>query len=363
MINTNHNRYVFLDGIRGIAAILVLTRHTGNYWHLSIFRSYLAVDLFFILSGFVIAYAYDEKLMYGLISLPNFVLIRLVRLYPVFILSLSLCSSLLIGKIIIGHQVIYSDSYEVICLIAITALFLPSHFGGGAYLFPMNSPYWSLFFELIANFLYAAIIRFLTNFILKFIVICSGLIVAYVSFHHGNLDIGYSWGYESVLAGFARSIFGIFTGLFLFRHKMQIERYSKDKSSLAWLAIVGITIILTSPSVGGFDGLIDVLAVLFLIPFFVLCATQGKTTKLQNICLMLGSASYPIYVLHMPVGELLQFLFGSHVATFASFSGILLVLLLISTSLWVEKFYDIPLRRWISNRLFTTRRVRICRPP
>src|ERR1700692_1948753 len=86
------NRYAYLDGIRGLAAILVLVRHTGNFWHFGFYRSYLAVDLFFILSGFVIAYAYDEKLREGAISFTQFLKIRLIRLYPVFLMSLVMCA-------------------------------------------------------------------------------------------------------------------------------------------------------------------------------------------------------------------------------------------------------------------------------
>lgn len=339
-----------------MAAILVLTRHTGDYWHHSFYRSYLAVDLFFILSGFVIAYAYDEKIRSRLISLPKFIFIRLIRLYPVFLLSLFLCSCALIGKLALKHQIGYVSFSEIISVIAMTAIFLPSHFGGNSSLFPMNAPYWSLFFELIANFIYAAIRRFLTNSVLTAIIITSGFMVGFVSFQHGNLDIGFLWGYESIFAGFSRSIFGIFFGLFLFTHQKLIEQYLKGKSNLlAWLSVLGIVLILSSPSAGGLNWIIDALTVFFIFPFFVLCASQGKTTKLQGVLLMLGSASYPIYVLHKPIGEFFAFLFKSHVGFFAPFSGILLTLFLIVVSLWVEKYYDIPLRRWISGRIFTSR--------
>lgn len=351
----NHSRYVFLDGIRGIAAILVLTRHTGDYWHHSFYRSYLAVDLFFILSGFVIAYAYDEKIRSGFISVPKFFLIRLIRLYPVFLLSLILCSGILIGKLVLKHQINYADFSEIITVVALTALFLPSHFGANEGLFPINGPYWSLFFELIANFIYAVIRRFLTNSILTAIIISFGLMVAYVSFQHGNLDVGFLWDFESIFAGFVRSIFGVFLGLFLFRYQKRIEHYLNIKQNLAWLAVTGIALILSSPSAGRFNWLLDVLTVLFIFPFFVICASQGKTTKLQSVLLILGSASYPIYVLHKPVSELFAFIFKTHVGTFAPISGILLTLALIAISVYLEKYYDIPLRRWISNRAFMKR--------
>jgi peptidoglycan/LPS O-acetylase OafA/YrhL len=347
----NHNRYEFLDGIRGMAAIFVLIRHTTIYWHIYFYRSYLAVDLFFILSGFVIAYAYDEKIRNGIITFPKFVLIRLIRLYPVFLLSLLISSVLLIGKLSLKHQINFADLSEVLSVVAITALFLPSHLEGSNYLFPINVPCWSLFFELLANFMYAAIRPFLSNFILTTIVLLFGLLVSSISYQQGGLFNGHLWGSESFIAGFSRSIFGIFLGLFLYRNQAKFRQYL-NKPYLAWFAFFSIAIILSSPSAKQFNWLIDVLTVVIIFPIAVLCASQGKSKKLQGLLLMLGSASYPIYVLHLPVARILFFQFKGAVVAFAPISGFVLLFILITISIWVEKYYDIPLRRWISNYAF-----------
>lgn len=176
----NHSRYAFLDGIRGLAAILVLTRHTTDYWHFSFYRSYLAVDLFFILSGFVIAFAYDRKIRDGIIPFSQFVLIRLIRLYPVFLLSLVLCITIATGKLWLSHQISHTVLTELLSIFALTAIFLPSHQIGNAYLFPINVPYWSLFFELIANFIYAATRKFLSNKVLTITVLIFYLAVRHI---------------------------------------------------------------------------------------------------------------------------------------------------------------------------------------
>ncbi|WP_374593252.1 acyltransferase family protein, partial [Aquabacterium sp.] len=83
------NRFVFLDGIRGLAALIVLTRHTYDFWGFKFFHGYLAVDLFFLLSGFVISSAYDRRLDEGAISRTDFVVIRLIRFYPVYLISIA----------------------------------------------------------------------------------------------------------------------------------------------------------------------------------------------------------------------------------------------------------------------------------
>lgn len=346
------NRYVFLDGIRGIAAVLVLTRHTDDFWHYICFRSYLAVDLFFVLSGFVIAHAYDEKIRTGEITLPKFVLIRLVRLYPVFFLSILLSFIVLIGKLVFNHQVNQVGFPGILDIILLTIVIFPSHLMGNNLLFPTNVTYWSLFFELVTNVIYASIRRFLTKPIMLTILIGSGLLLGYVADLHHNLDVGFKWGYESILSGFIRSVFGIFLGLFLFEKQGMISNYLSDKPYAAWLAVIILTLILASPNAGSFNWIIDMVAVVLVFPICVLCASQGKTTKLQGVLLTLGSASYPIYVLHKPVSELVFFLFRTSVKEYAPLSGVVLTLTLIAISIGVEKFYDIPLRRWISKKLW-----------
>ena len=169
------SRYNFLDGVRGLAAVFILTRHTGYYWHFSLYRSYLAVDLFFVLSGFVIAHAYDTRIREGIISVRQFMLIRLVRLYPVFLISVLLCTVTLIGSAYIKNMLDVDHIVEIAAAIVMTLFFLPFPMAGNDNLFPLNGAYWSLFFELFANMLYAMFRRLLTDTVLIVIVILSGL--------------------------------------------------------------------------------------------------------------------------------------------------------------------------------------------
>src|SRR5579863_6197665 len=229
------NRYAFLDGIRGIAAIAILTRHTGEFWHFKLFRSYLAVDLFFVLSGFVIAHAYDQRLREGTLSVARFMLVRLIRLYPVYLLSVLFAGALLIAGIDTDHPG-HMSLGEMLGVIALTALYLPTHMSGDEpQLFPLNGPYWSLMFELIANACYAMLRPLLTGRLLSAIVAVFGILVIAVTHHDGRLAAGYLWGYESVVAGFVRAIFGIFFGLLLYRHQARFER-QLARRGIAWLA-------------------------------------------------------------------------------------------------------------------------------
>jgi len=346
------NRYAFLDGIRGVAAIFILTRHTLDFWgwYFYFYRSYLAVDIFFILSGFVIAHAYDEKIKNGTLSFQEFIKIRLIRLYPVFFLSLLICSA--VSICINGHA-----NWETFRSILLAALFLPSRTGWSNDLFPVNGPYWSLLFELIINALYAKIRSFLTDLVLSAIVIVSGLIVALIAYHHGNLDVGFSWSLESFIAGLSRSIFGIFIGLLLYRHHVIIlNRFGKFLSP--WFALFAVAVILSSANAEPFNWIIDAAIVTFVFPVLVLAASKDSTTKWQTVLLTLGAASYPMYVLHKPIGEILNYGLRGIVSAYAPVSGIIFVITLVLLSVLIEKQYDIPIRRWISKRvlkIFKTR--------
>lgn len=165
------------------------------------------------------------------------------------------------------------------------------------------------------------------------------------------MNIGFLWGTESIIAGFIRSIFGFFLGLLLFRHHEDIERKIGATSNTAWFAVIGIILILCSPDAGNFNWIIDFVSVTAVFPFLVIYASQGKTTRLQSLLLILGSASYPIYVLHKPFGEIFGFIFKSSVGLYAPISGFLFTLVLIVISVLIEKHFDIPLRKRMSKKL------------
>lgn len=343
------NRYAHLDGIRGIAAIFVLTRHTGYFWNFSLYRSYLAVDLFFILSGFVIANSYDEKIRTKSISIVDFFIIRIVRLYPIFILSCGFCILTLIWKIIFKNN--FSNINEILSIIILSIFLFPSKMTGDNSLFPINGPYWSLFFEIISNIIYAAIRPFLNSFLLATIVMLFGTIVSIGAVNNGNLDIGFGWGITSNIMGFSRSMFGIFFGLMLHRHMDFFSKYLKKISP--WFSILSIVLILTSPNVKHFNSIIDIISVIIIFPICVLLSAKSLKSKIDNVFVLLGSASYPIYVLHKPFGEIVNHFLKEN---YTPFIGIIFTIMLIIFSVFIEKFYDIPLRRYIYSNALKNKR-------
>lgn len=341
-------RYAYLDGLRGIAALFVLTRHTEDFWGFSFFRSYLAVDLFFLLSGFVIAYAYSKKLSTGLISVKDFVLIRLIRLYPVFFLSFALCVVIMIAKLILKPNP--NDTFDSLLLtVSLTAFILPSGFSADDLLFPMNGPYWSLFFELIINFIYALFRPLLSPPVLVAVVCFFGSVLLTSALYHGSLDIGFTWSLSSAIAGFSRAAFGIFFGILMYQQGHLLPKLPKSPF-FPLMAIILTGGVLMSPSAGGANPWIDLLSVTLIFPLCVIIASHAEKTKLDGLLLTLGSASYPIYVFHYPLGHAVAFVSKGLEATLAPYGGIAFVLCLIPIAIWIEKIYDIPLRQWLTTR-------------
>ncbi len=351
-MNERH-RYLFLDGIRGIAAILILVRHTGGFWHFSLYRSFIAVDLFFLLSGFVIAYAYDEKLRSGALSIGRFVKVRLIRLYPVYLLSLLLCAGLSLSAVMNGSGPAGVALGDLASVIVLGAFYLPSRLPGSSDLFPINGIYWSLFFELVVNFAYAGIRSVLGTRVLLAIVAFFGAVLAVLCVEYGKLDLGFSWGLPSLIAGLSRASFGIFLGLLLFRVR---TRFLQRWGGLCppWIASVVVCLVLISPKLGRIDGWVDWLAVTGVFPLMILFASQPAKTRLAGVLEILGAASYPIYVFHRPIGELLIRMLGPFVGRHAPFSGVLLVLLLVAFSIVLERYVDIPTRQRLSARFLGT---------
>ena len=332
------HRFVLLDAVRGLAAVFVLFRHTVPYWQFGFYRSYLAVDLFFVLSGFVIAFAYDEKLKTGAMNLAQFLTTRLIRMYPVYLVSLALC------------VLVWSDHLgQAAVPLAFAAFFLPWPIPRNPFFFGVNGPYWSLFFELAANFLYGLLRPFLSSRVLTAVLLISGTGIIVSAVITGNLDTGWLWGQVSILAGFSRSIFGVFLGLLLYRHHEFLSR-QVGRFVAPWVAFILVGLVLASPSAGIFNPIIDSLIVIVVFPALVLAASRHRSERGRTFLLILGSASYPLYVMHQQVGNIVQFLTGGIVKDGAPWSGIVFTIAMIALSASLERFFDVPVRRWLRKR-------------
>ena len=343
--------FEILDGLRGLAAVVVVVFHfmeivITDFSHNFISHGYLAVDFFFCLSGFVITYAYDNRIA-GM-GLKTFIKLRLIRLQPLVIIGS------ILGLLTFLFDP-YSNLYAVYgfrdtALIFITSVFLipyPVVAERFFNLFNLNAPSWSLFWEYVANLLYATILFKATKKLLAPLVLLAAVVIFYIGWHSGSLVGG--WNGATFLHGLARISFSFLMGMLIFRSNWII----KNKLGLLGMSALLLLAFLT-PYINQWNGLIEPLLVVFYFPLVVsLGAGASLASKHQKINQFSGNISYPIYMTHYPF----MWVFANYVAvkapsiTHLSWLIPISVILLISFAYLVFKFLDFPIRRYFTNKL------------
>ena len=333
-----------IDGLRGVAALLVVCRHIVplHGGQLNFQSSYLAVELFFLFSGFVIAHAYDKRFAAGL-GFWEFVKVRLIRLYPIYFLGFAIAILTIPGARLAGLKTWPLDPWVIIP----NLLILPTviRFAGGL-LFPFNNPSWTLFFELFANFAYALVVRHLNNRRLAIIILLSGLFLTWTAFTFGSLDVGYNqWHF---IGGFARVLFSFFAGVAVYR--VQSAKPCQIKIS-PWILMAAACWLLVMKLPRGLDReLYDSVCALVIFPVFAYLATAVEPGPVgQKAFVLGGGASYALYLIHAPLGGVLNQFFTLYGRPKGSaLLGIAFVIGVSIISVLVEKYYDRPVRRWLT---------------
>jgi peptidoglycan/LPS O-acetylase OafA/YrhL len=322
------HRFLVLDGMRGIAAFAVLWGHAafglGAPWHPV--HAYLAVDFFFALSGFVIAYAYESRIAAGF-GFQAFARQRLIRLYPL-IFAGAVLGALAFDPGFTGRGT------ELFWLDASAFLLLPFGLMLGMPAFPVNMPVWSLFFELCANAAYWVQARGRQDFAKSFIFLAAGIFVLGVLAHMagGLVDIGSS-SLPSFLSGFPRVAVSYTIGVLMFRTRLH-ERLPPMPDFCPALALAAL---LAVPACGWW---FDMACVLFFFPVLLAAGAQARETPgLRTFWWLGGALSYPVYVLHEPVLRATFRLHGD------CLTGIMLAVAVSAVLLFL---YDEPLRRYLA---------------
>jgi peptidoglycan/LPS O-acetylase OafA/YrhL len=286
--------YHTLDGLRGLAAVAVVMFHLHS-WMPAAWRpagAYLAVDLFFVLSGFVLANAYSRRFDEGL-SFKRFMLMRIIRLWPLYALALAMGTIPLLVKIASGTAGIGTLLAPVLGL-----FYIPSPTGWDAPLYWFNMPAWSLLFELVANALMCAAGPWLTNRVLTAIVGFSAVNLIFAAFAYGSLDVGHTLDGASV--ALARVGFSFFLGVLIFRMK-------PPRTTIGpWLlmAIVGLALA-ANPS-EALRPLADLAAVFVFFPAVVWIGAASEPRQFAiRIFQFFATASYALYVIHLPALNLM----------------------------------------------------------
>jgi peptidoglycan/LPS O-acetylase OafA/YrhL len=344
-------KFAALDAIRGIAAILVMIRHTPDFWgslDVKSNHSYLAVDIFFILSGFVISHAYGEKLSQGRLSARRFLLIRWIRLYPLY--ALAAIVSFVVATVRVSSGVANETSLlDLFLALLLTLLFLPSKLPPNQGLFPLNFPFWSLFYEVLWNIVYALVRRWLSTPLLAGTLCISALGLSAISVYNGSIDMGFSWGYRSFVGGSLRSFFGIFLGIFLHRlyERRILHRFVVGGVGVPLMVT---TAVLVFPTLGGSADLaFELLAVALVFPACVYAgACASINSRASRVFAVLGFLSYPLYCLHAPASQIVRNFLDPSTTPHSVLVGSSFAVLLAIVCLAVDRFYERPVRKLLT---------------
>ncbi|HEV7689713.1 MAG TPA: acyltransferase [Hyphomonadaceae bacterium] len=354
--SAGYGRFLVLDGLRGIAAFAVILDHVASTTLRSWFPGrYLAVDFFFVLSGFVLAHAYGQRLREGRLSTGAFLKVRLIRLYPLYLLGLAIA---LIPPLVIFLKGWGGNPVAETLVVAGTGLlFLPMPpvftwtYG---LLYPLNGPAWSLFFEMIANVVYAAIARFLSPRVFAVMLPILGLATAFTVMRHTDVE-GPGWLWPHFDAGLARVLFDFFAGVAIYRLREHLLAKGKGFPAIpAWLGVALLLAIFAVPATGIWRQAFDTLAAIVLMPLLVTLVSGAKVNgRLAVLCGFLGTLSYGVYVLHVPLmGLTAMALDLIHIHLPYGFVMVLLVALIAGCAAALANYvYDAPVRRWLTKAL------------
>lgn len=369
--------YDLLDGLRGVAALLVVWYHVFEGYAFAgakptvecINHGYLCVDFFFMLSGFVIGYAYDDRWNRSL-TLKGFFQRRLIRLHPMVIMGAVLGTVTFLVQGSVQWDGTHIATSAVMLALLLSLFLIPAVPGcgyevrGNGEMFPLNGPAWSLFFEYIGNILYALFIRRLSDKALLALVILLGAALGCFALTdasgYGCIGVGWTLDRINFVGGLLRMLFPFTLGMFLSRRFRPVR--IKGAFWICSLILVGLFFI---PYIAGntpvlWNGLFEIVCIALVFPVLVWLGASGTTTDTfsTRVCKFLGDISFPLYIVHYPFMYLFyawlirtgQFSFGETWQVALCIYGWNLLVAFVCL-----KCYDEPVRKWLAARFINKR--------
>nr|WP_321983562.1 acyltransferase [uncultured Lichenicoccus sp.] len=335
------SRYELLDGLRGLAAVAVMFYHFdrragGPVW---VPHGWLAVDFFFMLSGFVLAHSYSARL-------PGMTLLRFLHLRAMRLLPLSMLGVLLgAGYFLLrwaAQAPTPDDVSHVTVATVLNLLLIPNLQPGGVtgdWLFPGNNVLWSLMLEVLVNIVWAAIVIYTGKALLSALSLAAALLLVMLAHQNASLNLGFTWG--TLPGGAARTMFGFFVGVLLW----QVRPLPVPSRTIPWVASFALVAVFCIPDT---HWQVDLLMVLVALPAILWLSIGVEYRPERAGMRLLGEISYPLYVIHMPILMLLAGWLKQHRPDLHGSAWIDLAALPILLGAWLaQRYYDQPVRRFL----------------
>ncbi len=348
---SNH-KFLGLDGLRGLCAIAVVLRHVEDLTgRMMLPSASMAVDMFFIMSGFVIVQAYEQKLASGMTA-ARFMTVRMIRLYPLYIFGTLVAALTILAALVAGVRL---DAWTPILLVEATVpalAMLPVHLDAFDALYPINPPAWSLFFELIANALFAVALYRVSNRTLLWLVAGAACVIMASAVGTSTLDGGAQW--RNVGIGLARVMFGFPMGMLIYR----LYRSGSLRSPVVPLPVVlfvAVAMMAFRPGAPAMVALWDVVGVVVISPAIVVLCIGNETARFPAVFGFLGFVSYPVYMSHVFVYHsarrtlIIAQQYGISVP--APWGGVAVVVASVIFAWFLGRYFDAPVRSWIGGLL------------
>ncbi len=378
-------RYDILDGLRGVAAIMVVIFHLSEafsydpvYKHLN--HGYLCVDFFFVLSGFVIGYAYEGKMRNGLMSRWDFLKARLIRLQPMVLFGIVFGAALFFFQECnyyagIGDASIWYVLQNMVMSFFMIPVTPEFNVRANEEMFVLNIPQWSMVFEYIANIMFCLFVYKLGRKGLMVLVGVFALMLVDSALslnlfgmlqphdYPCSLNAGWSLTSEQFYIGVARVGYSFFVGLLLFRllaKKSDIEPKTTRIPVFAICSLIIIGIVCVD-QIGGYehplyDGIFNLFCVGVLCPLTVWLGSRRivLSQRTRNACDFLGRLSYPLYLAHYPLLYMFfMWMDTHHDASFGklAFMSSATFFMCLGAAYAALKLWDEPVRKWLTSKL------------
>jgi peptidoglycan/LPS O-acetylase OafA/YrhL len=329
-------RFDALTSLRFFAAVYVLAFHVGNTgpvrhsmalsWRIFIDHGYLAVSFFFVLSGFLLTRTYSDRWTEG--SYKQFIIARFARIYPVYVLALLI------------QAPFYFPTAHLPKAIAVTLMVqswtvLPSDYPGA-----WNFPAWTLSVEWFFYVIFPLLLWQVTRVQRKRLAIAALLVTSLViGGPQAAIGARLSWFSQHIPLPLIR------LPEFLLGMVVATVEPSKRLKPGRWTAVaVILTVLLLSLNIHRF---VTLVVVLFAATIWLLAHEDNAIRRWLElpILVLLGGASYAIYILQDPVRNWLTLWNETlHLAAMERVAyPLALIVFSVAAFVWLEK----PARRWL----------------